>query len=229
MSTSRGTVALDRTDPAPHSGSPAFAALSARERLLLAAMECVGQWGVTKTTVDDVARVAGCGRATVYRLFPDGKPELFRSAAQANISRLLHQLGEELRSAESLEELAVSGVHGAATLSAESPAFQYLLEHEPHVAAPHLSFQRLELLLATARVVIGPLVQRFVDPVAADRLVELVARVVVSYTFLPEPGLDLTDLATARRVTRRYILDPLAASLDPSERSTVPSLDQPTT
>lgn len=229
MPTPPGTVAPDRTDPAPSSGSPAFAALSARERLLLAAMECVGQWGVTKTTVDDVARVAGCGRATVYRLFPDGKPELFRSAAQANIGRLLHRLGEELSTAETLEELAVSGVHGAATLSAESPAFQYLLEHEPHVAAPHLSFQRLELLLATARVVLVPLVQRFVDPVTADRLVELGARVVVSYTFLPEPGLDLTDRATAHRVTRRYILDPLASSLEPFERSPVPSLDQPTT
>ena len=228
MSTSRGTVALDRTNPAPQSGSPAFAALSARERLLLAAMECVGQWGVTKTTVDDVARAAGCGRATVYRLFPDGKPELFRSAAQANISRLLHRLGEELRSAESLEELAVSGVHGAATFSAESPAFRYLIEHEPHVAAPHLSFQRLEVLLATARVVLVPLVQRFVDPATADRLVELGARVVVSYTFLPEPGIDLTDLATAQRVTRRYILEPLAATLDPAQRSIVPFPDQPT-
>ncbi len=176
MSTPPGTVALDRVDPAPPSGSPAFAGLSARERLLLAAMECVGQWGVTKTTVDDVARVAGCGRATVYRLFPDGKPELFRSAAQANIGRLLTGWVEELRTADSLEELAVSGVHGAATLSAESPAFQYLLEHEPHVAAPHLSFQRLELLLATARVVLVPLVQRFVDPATADRLIELGAR-----------------------------------------------------
>lgn len=223
MSTPRGSVDLDRSEPAPTPGSPAFAALPARERLLLAAMECVGQWGVTKTTVDDVARLAGCGRATVYRLFPDGKPELFRSAAQANISRLLHRLGEELDSAETLEELAVSGVHGAATLSAESPAFQYLLEHEPHVAAPHLSFQRLELLLATARVVLVPLVQRFVDSATAERLVELGARVVVSYTFLPEPGVDLTDPATAQRVTRRHILDPLASSLDPTDRSPVPS------
>ena len=229
MSSTRGTLALDPSEPAPRSGSPEFAALSARERVLLAAMECVGQWGVTKTTMDDVARVAGCGRATVYRLFPDGKPELFRSAAQANIGRVLLQLGQQLRSAGSLEALVVSGVHGAAILSAESPALQYLLEHEAHVAAPHLSFHRLEVLLATARAVLSPLAQQFVDPDTADRVVELGARVVVSYTFVPEPGVDLTDRATAQRITRRYILDPLAASLDPSQRPTVPSLDQPTT
>ena len=87
MSTSRGTVALDRTAPAPQSGSPAFAALSARERLLLAAMECVGQWGVTKTTVDDVAREAGVSRATVYRLFPGGKPSMVQMATQPTVTR----------------------------------------------------------------------------------------------------------------------------------------------
>ena len=229
MSPSHGSVTLDPLDPAPRSGTPEFAALSARERVLLAAMECVGQWGVTKTTMDDVARVAGCGRATVYRLFPDGKPELFRSAAQANIGRVLLQLGEQLRSAETLDALVVSGVHAAATLSAESPALQYLLDHEPHVAAPHLSFHRLEVLLATARAVLSPLARQFVDPVTADRVVELGARVVVTYTFLPDPGIDLCDRATAQRVARRHILEPLARSLDSSRPSTVPSLDQPTT
>ena len=228
MSSPRGTLTLDPTDPAPRSGTPEFAALTARERLLLAAMECAGQWGVAKTTMDDVARVAGCGRATVYRVFPDGKPELFRSAAQANIGRVLLRLGEQLGTAESLEALVVSGVHGAAILSAESPALQYLLEHEPHVAAPHLSFHRLEVLLATARTVLSPLAQRFVDPRTADRLVELAARVVVTYTFLPAPGIDLTDRATARRVARRYILGPLGGSLDPAGPSTNPSHEQPT-
>ncbi len=204
---------------APRTGTDAFAALPPRQRVLLAAMECVGRWGMAKTTMDDVARAAGCGRATVYRLFPDGKPELFRMAAQATIGRTLNTLARQLESAETLEELVYSGVYGAARLSAENPAFQYLVEHEPHRAAPHLSFKRLELLLAMARGLLGPSLRRFVDPVTADRIVELGARVVVAYVFLPAPGFDLADPAVAARIVDRYVLTPLAPSVVGSLRS----------
>jgi len=39
-------------------------------RVLDAALTCVGRVGLAKTTLDDVAREAGCARATVYRYFP---------------------------------------------------------------------------------------------------------------------------------------------------------------
>ena len=31
---------------------------------------CIARWGTAKTTLDDIAREAGCSRATIYRLFP---------------------------------------------------------------------------------------------------------------------------------------------------------------
>ncbi|MGZ4705878.1 MAG: TetR/AcrR family transcriptional regulator, partial [Acidimicrobiales bacterium] len=43
------------------------------DRILEAALRCVARWGLIKTTVDDVAREAGCSRATIYRAFPGGK------------------------------------------------------------------------------------------------------------------------------------------------------------
>ena len=33
-------------------------------------MRCVARYGVSKTTLDDVAKEAGCARATIYRYFP---------------------------------------------------------------------------------------------------------------------------------------------------------------
>ena len=42
-------------------------------RLLDATVACIARVGVSKTTLDDVAREAGCSRATLYRYFP-GKP-----------------------------------------------------------------------------------------------------------------------------------------------------------
>src|SRR4051794_6381502 len=42
-------------------------------RIRAATLTCVGRWGVSKTTLDDIARAAGCSRATIYRTFPGGK------------------------------------------------------------------------------------------------------------------------------------------------------------
>ena len=44
-------------------------------RVLDAALTCVARVGLAKTTLDDVAREAGCARATVYRCF-SGKQQL---------------------------------------------------------------------------------------------------------------------------------------------------------
>ena len=40
-------------------------------RILAATMACLERFGVAKTTIDDVAREAGCSRATIYRNFPN--------------------------------------------------------------------------------------------------------------------------------------------------------------
>ena len=47
-----------------------------RERILQATYDCVGRWGLAKTTIEDAAREAGVSRATVYRYFPGGRDEL---------------------------------------------------------------------------------------------------------------------------------------------------------
>ncbi|HET9411080.1 MAG TPA: helix-turn-helix domain-containing protein [Candidatus Dormibacteraeota bacterium] len=55
-----------RLDPEP----------AARDRVLRAALELVGDAGLTALSMDELATRAGVSRATLYRLFP-GKPALF--------------------------------------------------------------------------------------------------------------------------------------------------------
>jgi len=52
---------------------------AAETEVLGATVECVARWGLSKTTLDDVARAAGVSRATVYRLFPGGRDVLVRA------------------------------------------------------------------------------------------------------------------------------------------------------
>lgn len=50
---------------------------AARERILAAAFELLGQSGLADLSMDGLAVRANVSRATLYRLFP-GKPALFR-------------------------------------------------------------------------------------------------------------------------------------------------------
>src|SRR4029079_12198982 len=59
-------------------------------RILDAALTCIGRVGLAKTTLDDVAREAGCARATVYRCFPNKQSLL--SLLVAREAQVLHDL-----------------------------------------------------------------------------------------------------------------------------------------
>lgn len=62
------TALLGALDLEPESGT--------RERILEAAAELIGREGLDRLSIDELARVAGVSRASVYRLFP-GKPAIF--------------------------------------------------------------------------------------------------------------------------------------------------------
>ena len=64
-----------------------------------------GAWladGVTKTTLDDVAREAGCSRATVYRTFPGGKEEVVAAVVDTEVARLFSAIAVAMGAAESI-------------------------------------------------------------------------------------------------------------------------------
>src|ERR1700682_4115188 len=75
-----------------------------------AALGCIGRWGTAKTTLDDVARQAGCSRATVYRMFPGGKDAVLDAVARAEVDRFFVAIAARLETAKSLEELLVAGM-----------------------------------------------------------------------------------------------------------------------
>src|SRR5690242_15800384 len=71
----------------PMNDSPTQPLPSQADRILDGALACVARVGLGKTTLDDVAREAGCARATVYRCFP-GKQALFMALLEREIDSL---------------------------------------------------------------------------------------------------------------------------------------------
>ena len=76
-------------------------------RVLDAARDCCERWGRSKITVDDIATEAGVSRATLYRMFPGGKDNLFEALRQRETEDFFVRLSETLRGAQSFEDLIV--------------------------------------------------------------------------------------------------------------------------
>ena len=172
-----------------------------------AALRCIARWGLTKTTLEDVAREAGLSRATVYRSFPGGgKEALFAALADRELQRLTVAVAEAVEETESLEDAVVAAVTTLSRHLEGHPAFQFLLAHEPGLVLPHLAFHHLDALLLRVRATGGPMLERFLAPDAAAELAEWAARIVISYTCSPAVGVQLTDDASVRRLVRSFVL-----------------------
>ena len=65
-------------------------------RILEAALRCIARWGMAKTTLDDVAREAGCSRATIYRAFPGGKQSVIHATGERELRRFLDDLSAKV-------------------------------------------------------------------------------------------------------------------------------------
>jgi AcrR family transcriptional regulator len=73
-----------------------------RARILDAAIACFTQFGNDKTTLNDVARVAGLSRQTIYRYFPD-RAALLEEVDAYEASRLVADVERMASGAPSLE------------------------------------------------------------------------------------------------------------------------------
>ena len=183
---------------------------SLEDRIVDGLLECIGRWGIAKTTVEDVARAAGVSRATVYRAFPGGKDVVFEAVVRRESSRFLAEITNRLDAAETLEDAAVIGMVGAARFLTGHEGLRYLLAHEPERVLPAFAFHRMDGALAVVTAATAPHLRRFVvDDAAAVAGAEWIVRLVLSYSIEPRPGLDLTDEADVRPFVRTYVLPAL--------------------
>jgi AcrR family transcriptional regulator len=169
---------------------------------------------VAKTSLDDVAREAGCSRATVYRVVPGGKDGLIDLVVRVEIERFLAAVAARLETATDLESLLAVGMAEAARRIREHGSLQYLLAHEPETIVPHLAFSHFTEVLAVARDFARPWIMRWLpDGQDAGRAAEWITRLVLSYVTCPAEDLDLADEDAARSLVRTYILPGLQTTV----------------
>src|SRR3954449_6480514 len=94
---------------------------SLEDRIVEAALRCIARWGIAKTTLEDVAREAGCGRATIYRTFSGGKAAVLRAVVQREVLRSMTVVDEAVDGTDTLDDLVVAGTVAGA---------RFLRDHE---------------------------------------------------------------------------------------------------
>src|SRR5258706_12884776 len=101
-----------------------------QDRVLDGTLACIARVGLGKTTLDDVAREAGCARATVYRCFPN-KQQLL----SALVAREADALRDAVVSATALSETLGDAITGVITTAVRAlpahPALPFISMPQP--------------------------------------------------------------------------------------------------
>jgi AcrR family transcriptional regulator len=181
-----------------------------RERIVAAAERCFAQYGVGKTTLEDVAAIAGTSRATVYRCFPGGRDEIILAALLSSAQEFLPQIPSRLRSARSVGDAIVELVVSAVTWVRSEPWREALL-------ATPLSRALVSADAAAPYAVCAAFIAPYFEQAKASGLVrpqvtlndavEYVVRMI--HSILVVPGHQERNDAQLRRYVRTFVVPAL--------------------
>jgi AcrR family transcriptional regulator len=177
-----------------------------RSRILDATHDCIARVGISKTTLDDVAREAGCSRATLYRHFA-GKQELLSSLVEREATRLQVALTLVSAGSDDLGAVCAAVMVEGAEFLLDHAALTAVLAIEPSVILPMLSLGGADEFSRVAAALLAPLVRRHLESDRdALRLADLLVRITISHLQSPDPARPITDPQVAQHVVDQYIV-----------------------
>lgn len=181
-----------------------------RSRAISATLSCFARYGVTKTTLDDVAREARCSRATLYRAFPGGKDELVSAVVRSELRRIFAVVGSSLGEATDLGELLTAFVVTTLDELGRNEALGFVAAHEPELVWTRVAFGELDRVLALGAAFLEPYLVDRLDLEDARRVGEWLTRLVVSQAVClssdPKRRASAPDAAALGRLVRSFVL-----------------------
>jgi AcrR family transcriptional regulator len=180
-----------------------------RRRILAATLVSLARYGVGKTTLDDVAKEAGCARATVYRYF-GGKQELLRAAVAHEAERILGAITTAAARTENVEDALVAMATTAAHELLEHDALQFVLAHEPELVLPWITFDGCDRFTATTAAALAPALNPFVPDADAERAAGWCTRVFLAHLGADESPVTMTDEGEVRALVRDFVAPALS-------------------
>ena len=181
------------------------------DRILDATKRCCELWGIEKVTVDDIASAARISRATLYRIFPGGKDVLFEALRVRELEDFFSRLRTVVADTDNLEDLVVRSVVVATNELRADAHLALMLASEPGDVLGQLTVEGLPRIIAMATATLTPRVSEYLPPRAAKQLIDVLARLTISYFLAPSDDFDLGDETSATDFLRP-VIQVLAAS-----------------
>jgi len=180
--------------------------VSTRTRILEAALTCVEQWGMAKTSLEDVATAAGFSRATVYRYFPGGRDQVISETVTWEVGNFLQRLGEATQAERGIEDRITQALLVGHRAIDDHKLLQQILSTEPEALLAELEKSGPIMLALIRSSLAEDLASERLRPgIDVDEAAEYLARLFLSY--LGSQGRwDLTDAASVHTLVRTQFL-----------------------
>lgn len=174
-------------------------------RVLDAALAEYLAHGIRRTSVDDVARRAGIGRATLYRRFAT-KDELVQAVLLRETRRFFADIADATMRVPNLADRLVEGFVVGLRNARTQPLLRSLLTTEPEAAIPFLTTGGGPAMAVMREF----LLRQYLDCPEArtsrpEEVAEILVRLCISLVLTPDSVLPLRTDDEARETARRYL------------------------
>jgi len=193
--------------------TPTGALSNAATGVLDAAKRCCERWGFDRVTVDDIAADAGISRATLYRMFPGGKDVLFEALRVRELEEFFTVLRDRVEGSTSIEDLLVRTVVVATEELRADDHLAVMLATEPGKTLGDLTVEGVPRIIRFATAFLAPLAEPYLDRQQARSIIDVLARLTISYFLAPSETVDLGDETSARAFLIPLIRSALAEPL----------------
>ncbi|WP_308013323.1 TetR/AcrR family transcriptional regulator [Streptomyces beigongshangae] len=188
-------------------------------RLLDAAYEQFCRMGIKRSTMADVARLAGVSRITVYRRFAT-KDQLVEQVVRREFRRYFDRFIEDIRDAGTVADRVVLGFASSLRAIRHNPLVGGLIAAEPDALVPSMTGDGGRTLGVVQQFVASRLRQEQVagniaGHVEVDMVAEMMVRVSASFLIIPSHVLDLDDEEQVRAAARQFLVPMLGPPHSP--------------
>ncbi|MDF0530629.1 TetR/AcrR family transcriptional regulator [Tsukamurella sp. 8F] len=189
------------------------------QSILSAAVSSIGSVGIARTTMEQVASVAGIGVATVYRRF-NRKDNLVQQAIRYEAEQLLRVIEQQIVGLPTVEEALTEGFVAFLREANQRPLIRGIGDGNVVVGLPMIA-QGGALLIEIGRTFAANIIVRFQDSGQLPQfdpkpVAEIFARIGHSVCLAPDGLITPDDPYTARVVVRDCLMPAITAHSQPT-------------
>lgn len=192
------------------SGNPPKSDEDAKNRLCMAALQCIKRLGLEKTTMSDIAREAGITRPTLYKHFKN-IDELLYTAIDNEAFRFAESVVTHARTFSTIEDRTIETIIYVVEKLPNEPYLSLVLSQEVGSALRERAFSD-EATEVFSQMTAEPLIE--VCPELSDQGVEIseiMSRFAIS--MITFPGKFSNDIDSLRALIKRRLLPGLLLNL----------------